>query len=62
MGLRWGPKGLWDRFWVDVRGFCEGFGRVLVEFGEDFHNCSTLGGFREGFWSLTDLPFWDNLE
>ena len=39
------------------------FGVVGGGFGEDFRNCSTLlGGFWEGFWSLTVLPFWENLE
>ena len=41
------------------------FGKVWGPggFGEDFRNCSTLlGGFWEGFWNLTVLPFWENLE
>ena len=36
IGLRWGPRGLLDQFWVDFGRSWEGFGRILQGFWEGF--------------------------
>ena len=36
IGLRWGPRGLLARFWVDLKPFGEGFGRVWGGLCDDF--------------------------
>ena len=59
LGRPWGALGaffaLRARFWRD-------FGRIWKVL-EGFPNCSILlGGFCEGFWSLTVRTFWLNLK
>ena len=36
MGPRWAPRGLLDRFWVDLGRDLGGFGEDLGRFGEEF--------------------------
>ena len=36
IGLRWGPRGLLDGFWLDFERFWEGFWKVLEGFGKEF--------------------------
>ena len=36
MGPRWAPRGLLDRFWVDLGRDLGGFGEDLGRFGQDF--------------------------